>query len=66
VGDNPGIFNFFITFLQRVIGEFGDRVMKYLFNGNTIFNLVAAGLALIQRTVMVLFVKVREDTILLK
>ncbi len=66
MGVYMGIFNFFITFPQIVNGVFGGPVVKYLYNGNAIFALVAAGVLLILGAISVLFVKDKDDIVHLK
>ena len=66
MGVYMGIFNFFITFPQIVNGVFGGPIVKYVYGGNAIFALVAAGVMLILGAVSVLFVKDTDDVVHLK
>lgn len=66
MGVYMGIFNFFITFPQIVNGIFGGPIVKYVYGGNAIFALVAAGVMLILGAVSVLFVKDTDDVVHLK
>jgi maltose/moltooligosaccharide transporter len=47
MGIYMGIFNFFITFPQIVNGIFGGPIVKYLYGGQPIYALVAAGVFMI-------------------
>jgi maltose/moltooligosaccharide transporter len=47
MGVYMGIFNFFIVFPQIVNALVGGLVVKYLYNGNPVYALVAAGVFMI-------------------
>jgi maltose/moltooligosaccharide transporter len=49
-----------------VNGVFGGPIVKYVYGGNAIFALVAAGVMLILGAVSVLFVKDTDDVVHLK
>jgi maltose/moltooligosaccharide transporter len=66
MGVYMGIFNFFITFPQIVNGVFGGPIVKYVYGGNAIFALVAAGVMLLLGAVSVMFVKDSDDTVKLR
>lgn len=58
MGVYMGIFNFFITFPQVVNGLLnGPVIVKYFYNGNSIFALVTAGIMLLVGACCVCFVK---------
>jgi maltose/moltooligosaccharide transporter len=63
MGVYMGIFNFFITFPQIVNGVFGGPIVKYFYNGEAIYALVAAGVLMIAGAVSVLFVKDKDDIV---
>jgi len=66
MGVYMGIFNFFITFPQIVNGVFGGSIVKYVYGGNAIFALVAAGVMLMLGAISVLFVKDKDDIVRVK
>jgi len=63
MGVYMGIFNFFITFPQIVNGLFGGPIVKYVYAGQAVYALVAAGVLLILGAVSVIFVKDRDDIV---
>lgn len=63
MGVYMGIFNFFITFPQIMNGVFGGPIVKYFYNGNAIYALVAAGVMLLLGAISVVFVKDTDDIV---
>ncbi|PKP53424.1 MAG: MFS transporter [Bacteroidetes bacterium HGW-Bacteroidetes-1] len=63
MGVYMGIFNFFITFPQIVNGVFGGPIVKYVYGGQAIYALVAAGFMLILGAISVIFVKDKDDIV---
>ncbi|MDW8394156.1 MAG: MFS transporter [Chitinophagales bacterium] len=61
MGIYMGIFNFFITFPQIVNGLIGGPLVKYAYQSQPIFALVAAGVLLILAGLSVLRVEDRSD-----
>lgn len=57
MGVYMGIFNFFITIPQIVNGIVGGMIVKHLFNGNSIYALVMAGVFFIFGAISVLWIK---------
>lgn len=56
LGIYMGIFNFFITLPQIVNGLFGGFIVKYFYQGQSIYAIVLAGFLLICAAISVLFV----------
>ncbi len=61
IGVYMGIFNFFITFPQIVNGIIGGPVVKYFYNGHSIYALVMAGMFMFLAAIAVLFVQDEKD-----
>jgi maltose/moltooligosaccharide transporter len=57
MGVYMGIFNFFITFPQIVNGIFGGLILKYVYDSNTIYSIVLAGIFMFCGAFCVMFVK---------
>jgi len=57
MGIYMGIFNFFITFPQIINGIFGGMIVKRLYNSESIYALVFAGIAFFIAAISVLLVK---------
>ncbi len=63
MGVYMGIFNFFIPFPQIVNGIFGGPIVKYLYGGQAVYALTAAGVLMIAGAVSVIFVKDKDDVV---
>lgn len=61
MGVYMGIFNFFITLPQIVNGIFGGWIVKYLYDGQSIYALILAGFLMICAAISVLFVQDNKD-----
>jgi maltose/moltooligosaccharide transporter len=61
MGVYMGIFNFFITFPQIVNGFFGGPIVKYFYNGQSIYAIVLAGIFMLCAAISVLFVQDNKD-----
>ncbi|WP_118195659.1 MFS transporter [Albibacterium indicum] len=57
MGVYMGLFNFFITFPQIVNGFFGGWMVKQFFDGEAIYAIILAGVAMVIAAISVLFVK---------
>ncbi|MFD3407707.1 MFS transporter [Aquirufa sp. HETE-83D] len=57
MGVYMGIFNFFITLPQIVNGIIGGPIVKYLYGGNPVYAILAAGVFLILGSISVLWIK---------
>ncbi|MFD1628691.1 MFS transporter [Pseudopedobacter beijingensis] len=57
MGVYMGIFNFFITLPQIINGFFGGLVVKEIYNGEAIYAIVIAGIAMILGAISVLYIK---------
>jgi maltose/moltooligosaccharide transporter len=57
MGVYMGIFNFFITLPQIVNGIIGGSIVKYVYGGNSIYAIVAAGVFFILGSISVLWIK---------
>jgi maltose/moltooligosaccharide transporter len=57
IGIYMGLFNFFITLPQVVNGVFGSPIIKYFFNGQSVYSLVMAGGFMFLAAISVLFVQ---------
>lgn len=60
MGVYMGIFNLFITFPQIVSGLLGGYMVKYVFDGQTIYALVLAGVFMLLAAVAILKVKTKQ------
>jgi maltose/moltooligosaccharide transporter len=60
MGVYMGIFNLFITFPQIVSGLLGGYMVKYIFDGQTIYALALAGVFMLLAAVAILKVKTRQ------
>ena len=56
LGIYMGIFNFFITLPQIVNGFFGGPIVKHLYNGQSIYAIVLAGIFMICAAISVIYV----------
>jgi len=63
MGVYMGIFNFFITIPQIFNGLIGGVMVKYLYQGKTIFAMVFSGICLLIAAVSVLFVQDKDDPV---
>ncbi|OKS87661.1 MFS transporter [Mucilaginibacter polytrichastri] len=61
MGVYMGIFNFFITFPQIVNGFFGGPIVKYFYNGQSIYAILLAGIFMLFAAISVLFVQDSKD-----
>lgn len=61
MGIYMGIFNFFITIPQIINGIVGGPVVKHLYNSQSIFAIVAAGVCLLLASISVVFVEDKDD-----
>jgi maltose/moltooligosaccharide transporter len=57
MGVYMGIFNFFITVPQIVNGIIGGSIVKYFYNGNSIYAIVMAGVFFIAGAISVLWIR---------
>lgn len=62
MGVYMGLFNFFITFPQIVNGFFGGWMVKQFFDGEAIYAIILAGVAMVIAAISVLFVKDERTT----
>jgi maltose/moltooligosaccharide transporter len=60
MGVYMGIFNFFITFPQIINGLLGGYIVKYVFDGETIYALVLAGIFMLLAALAILKVKTKQ------
>ena len=61
MGIYMGIFNFFITIPQIINGIVGGSMVKYLYNSQTIYAIVAAGVCLFIAAVTLIFVEDKDE-----
>ncbi len=61
MGVYMGIFNFFITFPQIVNGIFGGLVVKHIYDSNSVYALLLAGIFMILGAISVMFVKEKQS-----
>ena len=57
MGVYMGIFNFFITVPQIVNGIIGGSIVKYFYNGNSIYAIVMAGVFFIAGAISILWIR---------
>ena len=63
MGIYMGIFNFFITLPQILNGVIGGPIVKYFYNDNAIYAIIAAGVIMILGAVAVMFVEDKDDVV---
>ena len=63
MGIYMGIFNFFITFPQIINGIIGGPMVKYVYGGQAIFAIVAAGVLMFLAAISVSFVDDVDDAV---